>query len=394
MKPIAFVVPWYGEDIPGGAETLCREVVGHLYKSGVDIEVLTTCVKEFKSDWNQNYYKEGVYYVNDVLVRRFSIRKRNVSAFDYVNFKLMNNIKINNEEEKIFFEEMINSESLYKYIFDNKDNYHCFVFLPYMFGTTYWGIKKCKENSILIPCFHDESYAYLNQIKEMTESVKGIIFNAKPELDFANQNYNIKNIKTDIIGLGLDENNFVNSDAQRFKKKFNINNKFILYAGRKDSGKNIDELISYFTKYKFETKNSLKLVLIGGGNVNLDSEQKEYIIDLGYLQAEDKYDAYAAADIFCNPSKNESFSIVVMESWLAGTSVVVNGYCEVTKNFCLESSAGLYYENYYEFKECIELILNDDKLSKKMGQNGINYVRNNFTWDIVTEKYRKFFENI
>jgi len=59
---IAFVIPWYG-DIPGGAENECKRTVENLARRDVDVEVLTTCVKEFLSDWNTDYYKEGIYEV-------------------------------------------------------------------------------------------------------------------------------------------------------------------------------------------------------------------------------------------------------------------------------------------------------------------------------------------
>lgn len=60
MYKIAFVIPWYGEGIPGGAEMELREVAGHLQKAGVEVEVLTTCVKDFTADWNQNYTLPGL----------------------------------------------------------------------------------------------------------------------------------------------------------------------------------------------------------------------------------------------------------------------------------------------------------------------------------------------
>lgn len=80
MYKIAFVIPWYGEGIPGGAEMELREVAGHLQKAGVEVEVLTTCVKDFTADWNQNYYAAGVAMVYDVPTRRFPVRKRDTAT--------------------------------------------------------------------------------------------------------------------------------------------------------------------------------------------------------------------------------------------------------------------------------------------------------------------------
>ena len=82
---IAFVVPWYGEKIPGGAEMETRGIISHLNSSGDEVEVLTTCVKEFSSNWNTDYYRPGKYIVNGVTVRRFRVRKRNTDDFDLIN---------------------------------------------------------------------------------------------------------------------------------------------------------------------------------------------------------------------------------------------------------------------------------------------------------------------
>lgn len=394
MKPIAFVIPWYGEDIPGGAEAECRSLVYHLNKAGIKVEVLTTCVKEFLSDWNSNYYQEGTYQSNGITVRRFSVRQRDVKAFDKVNYKLINNIPILNEEEKIFFDEMIYSTALNEYIDKNKDNYHCFVLMPYMFGTTYWGVKSCKGKCVLLPCLHDEAYAHMKLVKEMVEDADGIIYNSRPEFELSNELYNLGNSKQVVLGMGIDIEYFNNADSYRFRKKYNIWEDFILYAGRKDKGKNVDQLINFFIQYKTKYSSKVKLVLIGGGQIEIPTNFKTEIIDLGFVSAEDKYDAYCAASIFCNPSMNESFSIVIMEGWLGSTPVLVNETCKVTKNFCIESKGGLYYHTLQEFCDILNILLTDEKLSKVMGDNGRNFVVNNFSWDIVTRKYIDFFNKI
>ena len=59
MKKIGFVVPWYGVNIPGGAEMALRGVTSHLKEKQVPIEILTTCVREFSADWNENFHKAG-----------------------------------------------------------------------------------------------------------------------------------------------------------------------------------------------------------------------------------------------------------------------------------------------------------------------------------------------
>ena len=85
MKKIGFVIPWYHKDIRGGAELELKGIVTQLHKRGVDLEILTTCVKEFSADWTENYFKEGVEIVEGIPVRRFKVRKGNMKEFHAIN---------------------------------------------------------------------------------------------------------------------------------------------------------------------------------------------------------------------------------------------------------------------------------------------------------------------
>ena len=118
------------------------------------------------------------------------------------------------------------------------------------------------------------------------------------------------------------------------------------------------------------------------------------IIDLGYVPIQDKYDAYGAAAVFCQPSKNESFSIVIMESWLCERPVLVCEDCAVTKNFVKETNGGLYFKNYFDFEGALRYLLEHEEIAAAMGRNGRAYVKENFAWDVVVDKYMKFFEDI
>lgn len=174
MKTIAFVIPWFGFDIPGGAEMELKGLVSHLHDAGVKVEILTTCVKEFTSSWSVNHYKQKAYVENGITVRRFKVKKQKTDLFNTVNKKLMSNDKLTPEEEKIFTDENVNSPNLYKYIAKHKEDYDLFVFIPYMFGTTYHGIQQCIDRAVMIPCFHDESYIYMDRFKEAFSKVAGI----------------------------------------------------------------------------------------------------------------------------------------------------------------------------------------------------------------------------
>lgn len=393
MKKIGFVIPWFGFDIPGGAEAELKGLTLHLHEAGVPIEILSTCVHTFNSNWSCNYHRAGTTVEKGITVRRFKVRERNDDAFNAVNIKLMNNrMPLSAEEEKIFTDEMVNSPALYQYIREHKDEYSLFVFIPYMFGTTYYGIQECYDKAILIPCFHDESYVYMECFKREFSKVAGMIFHAQPEADLAERVYDLGNVNAKVLGEGVYTE--YTYDAARFREKYNIKEPFILYAGRKDVGKNIYTLINNFHEYKYRNENDLKLVLIGGGEVKIPKDIEKDVFDLGFVEVQDKFDAYAAASVLCQPSRNESFSLVIMESWICERPVLVHDKCNVTKHFAKTSGGGLYFDNYFEFEGAVNYLLEHPDMADAMGKSGRKFVLDNFAWDVIVDKYMKYFKEV
>lgn len=394
MKPIALVIPWYGDDIKGGAERECNFLAHSLNKIGVDVEVLTTCVKDASADRGRNTLESGVHWESGICVRRFRVKKQNLQKFIPVNLKIYNGGTVTQEEEEIYFSEDINSHDMYEYIRLNKDSYRCFIFIPYMYGPTYNGSKECPDNCIMIPCLHAESYAYMRKTKEMIERMKGIIFLSEPERELARRLFDISNIKTAVLGAGIDTGWELGCNGERFRCKYGINNEFIIFAGRKDSGKKADELLEFFCRYiEVNPYRKIDLVFIGGGNLKIPNKYLNRIHDLGFISVEDKHDAFSAAAFLCNPSYFESFSLVIMESWLVKRPVLVSEYCQVTTNFCLETNGGLYFKDFLTFAGAVDYLLDNEMVANKMGENGYRYVMENFTDNIIAHKYIEFVED-
>lgn len=393
MKKIGFVIPWYAENITGGAESELKGIVEHMSAQGIDLEVLTTCVEKFNSDWSKNYWKAGKEIINQVPVRRFRVKKRNAILFDAINRRLMNNEYVPFNDQETFMKEFVNCPALYRYIKKHQKDYSLFVYIPYMFSTTYYGILQCPEKSVVIPCFHEEAYIHLDIYKNAFEKAAGFIYLSKPEYELANNVFNLKRAKQAVIGAGVDTE-FTYS-AEDFRNKTGIQESFVLYAGRKDVGKNIYLLIQYFGEYRRRNpKRNLKLVLIGGGEVDIPDDLKDDVKDLGFVDIQLKHDACATAEVLCQPSVHESFSIVIMESWLSKRPVLVHDNCEVTKNFCRETNGGLWFKNYSEFEAELNYLLDHREIADAMGENGRKYVLEHFSWQTVIQKLNQFFEEV
>lgn len=96
----------------------------------------------------------------------------------------------------------------------------------------------------------------------------------------------------------------------------------------------------------------------------------------------------------CQPSTHESFSIVIMESWLCGRPVLVHENCDVTCAFAKESNSGLYFKDFYDFEGAVKYYIDNPDTADAMGKTGKEYVLERFTWDVITRKYTEFFKEV
>ncbi len=382
----AFVTPWYGPDIPGGMEAETRQTAEHLARAGISVEVLTTTVRDFFGDWGKNYHKSGVESVNGVTVRRFPVQKRDRAAFDAVNWRLMHNLPITPAQEQTYINQMLRCPRLYEHI-ERECRHTIFLFIPYMFATTYYGAQICPQRSVVIPCLHDESYARLSLYRQVFSHAHGLVLHTDAELALANDLYprSPDQIRT-VLGEGVDTD--WAGDAARFRQKYGIAGDFVLVAGRKDQGKNTPLLLDYWRRYIYQRRPLLRLVFIGPGDITVPPDVAETVIDLGFLPRQDKYDAYHAALLLCQPSVNESFSLVLMESWLAERPALVHAGCAVTREQCQKANAGLYFADYDEFAAALDYLQANPDTARILGRQGRRYVLANFHWDVVVARYQ------
>lgn len=120
------------------------------------------------------------------------------------------------------------------------------------------------------------------------------------------------------------------------------------------------------------------------------------IISLGFVSEQEKYDVMAGARALIMPSAFESLSIVVLEALGLGIPVICNGKCDVLKGHCKRSGAGIAYEDYRQFEVMINRVINeigsDEDLCRAIRNNAMEYVRNNYTWDIIMKRFNEVIE--
>jgi len=390
----AFVCPRFGEGVIGGEVTLISQLASQLVQRGNPIEIITTCAKDNRT-W-ENAYPEGQDVAFGVNVSRFKVDNRDLDIWIPRQIDISEGMNLALEDQLLWMQHSVNSSSMYRYIIQVADKFDALFFIPYLFGTTFWGSLLRPDKSYLIPCLHDEAYAYTNVIASMFRQVAGAIFNAQPEQELANRLYG--NILGGTVGMGFvpPSNAEVNTLLPYFEEKF----PYFIYVGRKETGKNAHLLIDYFieAKEKYDLPEQIKLVIAGGGefaDLNRPTAlSRSDILDVGHISEIDKKRLIKYATALCQPSLNESFSIVLMEAWLLGTPVLVHANCEVTRYQVKRSCGGLYFSTEEEFCAVAKTMVENIQLRDQMAESGRDYVLKEYNWDVVIERFDTVMEQL
>ncbi len=116
-----------------------------------------------------------------------------------------------------------------------------------------------------------------------------------------------------------------NGNGTRLRSKLEIGMRpSVLFVGRRDAGKGYPALLEAWPFVMRQCPDAV-LLLAGPGDADADRLIKissESVRDLGCPSEQEKADAYAACDVFCLPSANESFGIVYVEAWSYGKPVI------------------------------------------------------------------------
>jgi glycosyltransferase involved in cell wall biosynthesis len=389
---IVLVCPWYGPDSAGGAEAQARQLARSVRAIGGQLQVWTSTGRDAFHPTATRHYPEGQGEWEGVPIRRFvpvpagrlgpppdrlaDPALRTLPAFPHDELRLLGSL--------------LGSDDLCATIVAERER-HSFVFLPYAFATSFWGALLAGPRAWLIPCLHDEPYARYSTYRHLFRSVRGALANSQPEQDLIVSLYGLAPAQVPVVGEGIDLT--PRGDGERFRRRHGLEGDLLLYLGRRDASKNIAMLLSYLREYWARRGRAPTLLLAGPGQLELPAGLAPIVRDLGFLSPDEKHDAYAAADIFCQPSLLESFSIVLMEAWLQGRPALVNGDCAVTSYHCRVSGGGLAPRGFAEFAASLDLLLAKPQLRERLGERGRRYVLTSCDWDRVARRFLAVLES-
>jgi len=216
-----------------------------------------------------------------------------------------------------------------------------------------------------------------------------INFLGKISLRFARKVISISEyLKRELVKFGVPEEKIIvipNGVGEEFKPTWKDKN-YMLFVGRLEKHKRVDELIKLAKEINF------KLKIVGDGPErkkleNLANKIRAPVTFVGKVSRKKLIKLYQECSFFVSASRWEGFGLIFLEANACGKPVI--GYnLAAIKERIKDGFNGFLVENFEEFKKRALELKEQVNLRKKMGENGVKIVKS-YNWERISEMYEK-----
>ena len=201
---VAFVVPRYGPDIIGGAETAARKLAeGLVARKGWDVEVLTSCAEDFVT-W-ADVYLEGDHRINGVLVRRFISAAGRDPSFHPLSAALLADpasASLPDAERWLDLQGPVTPSLADAAEASPAD---VVIFYPYLYYPTARVIDRVGAPTVLHPAAHDEPALHLPVFPRVFAAADALVFQTVAERELVQGLFPVASHHQMLLGLGVDD---------------------------------------------------------------------------------------------------------------------------------------------------------------------------------------------
>ena len=380
---IAFVCPRLaGAGAVGGAETLLRNLAVHAAARGYAVDFLTTCAQSHFT-W-ENTLPPGHVRQDGLDIHFFPVDDRDIPTFLAIQQRIDRGHPVTPDEELAWLRNGVCSSGLLAHLDAHADSYRAIVLGPYLFGLTYFAALAHPTRALLVPCLHDEPFARLAAMRRLFGETAGCLFNSAAERELARELFGFPDSRARVVGMGLDA---FDADPAAFAARHGIPAPYVLYSGRREPLKGTPLICDYMHAFRRRTGRDVRLVFTGSGQIDAPPDLWPAITDAGFVSEQEKHEAMAGALAFIHPSVNESFGIVLLESFLAGTPALVHAKSRVLVSQCRAANAGLWFRHYPDFETQLSYLLDNPDARRALGENGRRFVATRYSWPVVESSF-------
>jgi glycosyltransferase involved in cell wall biosynthesis len=381
------VTPRYGREVTGGAELGARLLAERLVERlGWTVDVLTTNAVSERT-WAPEL-AVGTTVEHGVQVHRHAVQGQRHRRFDALTATVMRRPQESSPEaawQWLSAQGPVSPTLIDAIASTDAD---AVAFTPYLFHPTVAGLPRVADRALLHPAAHDEWVLRLPVYPPVFRAARGLVHYTEGEAAVvASRVPGATGVPRLVLGMGVDE--AAGTPAQARAALGALGDRpFVLCLGRVDEQKGAHWLARAFAEYKREHPGPLALVLAGPVAQPVDPHPD--VVVTGFVDDDVKWGLLRGAELLVQPSSNESFSFVVLESWLAGRPVIVHAGCPATREHAAASGGGVWMDGTASLFSALDRLLSDERLRAVLAQRGRAYVLERYTWDAVVSRYASF----
>lgn len=380
---VAFVVPRYGREVLGGAEYAMRVLAEGVAARGWRVEVLTSCALD-AGTWADEY-PPGTTTEGGVQVTRFPSRAGRDPDFAALAGRVLANPRAATVEEALGFIAAQGPDNPALVDAAAAVVADLVVFSPYLYHPTVHGLPAAAGRAVLHPAAHDEGPFWLPIFEDVFWAASGFVYYTDDERRLVERTFDVGATPSIVLGLGVD-------DPPASIGPPPVEGPYALYLGRQSTGKALEPLISFFASYKASRPGPLRLVLAGSPVDPLPDHPE--VVKTGAVDDATRWALMAGAEAFVHPAAHESFGLVLLESWLAGTPVLVNRRSGAMRELVERSGGGLLFDGWASFSVALDRLLADAGLRASLAGAGRRFTETSFRWPALVDRYVGFLDEI
>jgi len=338
----------------------------------------------------RHYLKEKTATINGVKVIRFPVLPLTSYA-----------LKIIERRFRSLFQDYIRYEPLdYLHIFgwgpftpsmyscitsSNYDFVHAAIWPTTTLFLSFYACKKARIPFVMTPFYHYRVREFtLSPIFRRVLRCSTAIIAATNRERIELQKIGAPPERTFVVPLALDVSSISPGNRSLFRQKYGLDGKFVVLTHPWAVKGGIDVLLAL----KQLSKNFSNLALVTFGNPD-----KEYLrvlssitplnfllINLGWVYGQNKYDAYAASDVFAMPSISDAFGMVYLEAWASGKPIL-GAKNTAAADIIKHGQDGFLVErnDINDLKSKLSTFIQKPELADEMGQRGKKRVEQEFS---------------
>jgi glycosyltransferase involved in cell wall biosynthesis len=201
---------------------------------------------------------------------------------------------------------------------------------------------------------------------------------------------------------GVDTNRFVPNKSVKSEVRVELGIQetevVFMFLGRMNLDKGINDLADAFNRLQ-KMHCNIRLLIVGRDEGNMipvvrkKVENTDSIILYGETPTPERL--LQACDIFCLPSRREGFGTSVIEASLLEKPVICSDTYGLMETI-IDNVTGLRHKvsSVDSLFLQMEALVNNLELREKLGKGGRKYVMDNFSSEMITQKWLEFYKKI